>query len=417
MLVSNFSSLITQLEKLGGETSVALFYVDIRHLRSINRLAGATEGDAAIAGVSEVLALWAGRGGISGRLWSNEFVAAKAIDHAQEAIDQASELRDRLAVLCYRSPVGPSPLSASIGVVIVRAGADWQQAVADAAEACEASKRRGLNQISSHTPGSRSSATRMVDSRYISDFRRLMAAGQLALHPQPIMDIRGSTPRLRKAEFLMRMEKDGVNMPLPVGTIETLEHFGLVAELDRFSSNFILDWLANNAGALEQLHSVSINLSARSLVDGAFMDRLFSDVRAAHLPHGKLCFEITETAVIEQLEVAAELIQQFRGIGAEFSLDDFGSGLCSFGYLQSLPINEVKIDGRFIRDIAQQGTAQEIVRAIHHVAKAAGKRTVAEFVDDPRKLAILQQIGVDYAQGWLFYPAVPAEKLLELLAA
>jgi EAL domain-containing protein (putative c-di-GMP-specific phosphodiesterase class I) len=146
------------------------------------------------------------------------------------------------------------------------------------------------------------------------------------------------------------------------------------------------------------------------------MDALLRDVRSAHLPHGKLCFEITETAAIEHLDIAAEVIGAFRSFGCGFSLDDFGSGLCSFGYLQSLPVDEVKIDGRFIRDVAQSGVSQEIVRAIHQVAHATGKRTVAEFVDDPRKLRALRNIGVDYAQGWLFYPTVTPEKFVELLS-
>lgn len=114
--------------------------------------------------------------------------------------------------------------------------------------------------------------------------------------------------------------------------------------------------------------------------------------------------------------MAAEVIHSFRAVGCGFSLDDFGSGLCSFGYLQQLQVDEVKIDGRFIKDVAQNGASREIVRAIHQVAHATGKRTVAEFVDDPRKLAALQEIGVDYAQGWLFYPTVTPEKFIELVA-
>jgi EAL domain-containing protein (putative c-di-GMP-specific phosphodiesterase class I) len=231
------------------------------------------------------------------------------------------------------------------------------------------------------------------------------------------MSIRQLRPQLRKAEFLMRVDRNGVFAPLPPGTIETLEHFDLSTELDRFSARFILDWLSDNRGVLDKLDEVSINLSARSIVDGAFMDNLLGNVRSAALPAGKLFFEITETAAIDNLEVAAELFADFRAIGCGFSLDDFGSGLCSFGYLQSLPVDEVKIDGRFIAGVDQEGASQEIVRAIHQVARATGKRTVAEFVDTPRKLLALRRIGVDYAQGWLFSPTVTPEKLLELVAA
>lgn len=413
--VSSHGLLLEQLRGWSGDPCAALLYVDIRHLRSINRIADANEGDAVIARVTTLLQHWAGTQGVSGRLWSNEFVAVRRIDHAQVAVDEATELRDRLSSLHYESGLGPSPLSVSIGVTIVRPGDDWARAIANAGEACGLSKRRGLNQISVHNAGRNAPGCPIVNAAYVTDFRRLLKTGQLSLHPQPIMDIRGAEPRVRKAEFLLRMEKNGVHMPVPAGTIETLEYFGLVSELDRYSADYILDWLADNRGPLEHLHSVSINLSARSIVDGSFMDALLRDVKSAQLPPGKLCFEITETAAIEHLDVAAEVINLFRSTGCGFSLDDFGSGLCSFGYLQTLPVDEVKIDGRFIRDVAQGGVSQEIVRAIHQVAQACGKRTVAEFVDDPRKLAALRAIGVDYAQGWLFYPTVTPEKFLELL--
>ncbi len=417
MTPSSYATLIERLRAWSCEPCAALFLIDIRHLRSVNRIAGAMEGDAVIAQVEQVLGEWVGKHGIAGRLWSNEFVAARIIDHTQVAIDDAIDLRDRLSALHFHAPLGDSPVSVAIGVRVVRPGVNWVEAVAEAGEACEQSKRLGLNQVSLHSTSGTTPRKPPVNAGDVTMFRRLLANGQLALHPQPIMDIRGPEPKLRKAEFLLRMEKKGVHMPVPAGTIETLEYFGLVSELDRFSTQFILDWLADNRSALDRLHSVSINLSARSIVNGRFMDELLRDVRHAGLPAGKLSFEITETAAIENLDIAAEVIKSFRSVGCGFSLDDFGSGLCSFGYLQSLPVDEVKIDGCFIKEVAQSGASQEIVRAIHQVAHATGKRTVAEFVDDPRKLAALQEIGVDYAQGWLFYPTVTPEKFLELVAA
>jgi EAL domain-containing protein (putative c-di-GMP-specific phosphodiesterase class I) len=214
----------------------------------------------------------------------------------------------------------------------------------------------------------------------------------------------------------MRMRQDDHWMSLPGGTIETLEYFGLSSELDRYSVQTLLHWLTQNLDVLQQLDGISLNLSARSIADGHFMDHLYDEVQALHLPPGKLGFEITETAAIDHLEIAAALVTDFKGIGCTFSLDDFGSGLCSFAYLHSLPVTEVKIDGRFLRDIADNPVSQEIVRAIHQVARATGKKTVAEFVDEPRKLAVLKTLGVDYAQGWLFHAAMPPVQFLDLLA-
>lgn len=410
---SRYQQVLQQLADWSSGAQAVLIYVDLRNLRDINRLASASEGDRLIRRVEQLLLQWGGGEAVTGRLWSNEFIAAKAIDHTQAAGEEAALLRDRLGELRYDSAVGPVRVSVSLGLSIYRQHEDWARVLSEASQACLHAKRRGLNQIVRY--GSGMNETPSYSPVAVSEFRQLLRDGRLSLHAQPIMDVTGDEPRLAKAEFLVRMERNGVHMPLAAGIIETLEHFGLATELDRFSSAFLLEWLESRPEVLHRVDSLSMNLSGATLADGRFMDELYRDVKNARLPAGKLCFEITETSAIQHLDVAAEVIGAFKSIGCNFSLDDFGSGSCSFGYLDALPVDEVKIDGRFVRDIAHSAVSQEIVRAIHHVAKVTGKKTVAEFVDDARKLEALKRIGVPYAQGWLFYPAVSPEKLLELL--
>ncbi|HEY9547146.1 MAG TPA: GGDEF domain-containing phosphodiesterase [Solimonas sp.] len=415
MSTSNFERLCRQLEAWDAYPGAMLVYVDIRQMRSINQWAQPSTGDRIIERTLETMRAWAGLSGIAARLWSTEFVAAKAIDHGQTAIDECQKLRDALCAIRYPSALGESELSVSIGLITVGQKRDWSKHITDAGDACQAAKRRGLNQIASGNVGKVEGGAAHRDAATVLNFRRLRDEGRLTLYPQPIMDIRGPEPRLAKAEFLMRMRMRDGYQSLPPDTVETLEYFGLTPELDAFSAQIMLNWIDENPQIVAQLDGLTMNLSAHSLADARFMQRLFNDVRAVHPPVGKLGFEITETAAIAQLEIAADIIEDFRSIGCSFSLDDFGSGLCSFGYLHSLPVTEVKIDGRFIRDIADDPLAREIVRAIHQVARAAGKRTVAEFVDDSRKLAVLKEIGIDYAQGYLFSPAVPPQRLAEML--
>ncbi len=417
MATSNFVRLLRQLDAWQPFPAAMLVYVDLRQMREVNLWAEPDAGDRLIARALASLRSWAGPQNVAVKLWSNEFVAAKAIDHGQSAVEEAQALRERLCAIRYDSVLGESSLNVSIGFVTVRADThEWRDCIDQAADACAQAKRRGLNQIVSGAQHHRDGTRSRNDPAAVRNFRRLRDAGRLTLHMQPVMDIRGDTPRLAKAEFLLRMLRDdGSHSPLPPGTIETIEHFGLNAELDAFSSQFVLGWVDEHRDALERLDGVTMNLSAKSLVDAHFMAKLYADVRALHPPAGKLAFEITETAAVEHLEVAAEIVEDFREIGCGFSLDDFGSGLCSFGYLHSLPVSEVKIDGRFVRDIVDNPLSQEIVRAIRQVARAAGKRTVAEFVDEPRKLAMLQRLDVDYAQGLLFNPALPPEQLLRLI--
>ncbi|MGQ0621051.1 MAG: EAL domain-containing protein [Panacagrimonas sp.] len=413
--VSRYQPLLQQLGELPRDGIAVLIHLDLRNLGEINRVSSPGEGDRLIRRVEQALVEWGFGVAVTGRLWSNEFIAAKAIDHTQSAADEAAALRDRLGELRYESAVGPVRVGVALGFSIYRPDSDWARVMSEAGQACTQAKRRGLNQICRFGTGSGWADLPVANPAAVAEFRQLLRNNQLALYAQPIIDITMGEARVAKAEFLVRMERNGVYMPLPAGTIEALEHFGLAAELDRFSAAFLLDWLDNHPGVLDRVHNVSLNLSAVSLVDGSFIDSLYRDIKNARLPHGKLCLEITETAAIQNLGVAAEIIAAFKSIGCIFSLDDFGAGLCSFGYLNTLAVDEVKIDGSFIRDVAHSPVAREIVRAIHQVACATGKRTVAEFVDDARKLEALRQLGVHYAQGWLFYPAVSPSKLLELL--
>ncbi|MEQ1438802.1 EAL domain-containing protein [Fontimonas sp. SYSU GA230001] len=417
MAVSNLGQILDRLQAWHPYPRAMLVYVDIRHMRSINQLAAPSGGDAVIRDVLQVLSEWAGEQGVADRVWSNEFVAAKAVDNGQTAIEETADLRERLGRVRYASAIGENSVAVSLGLVVTHDDGRWAAHVAHAAEACVAAKKRGLNQIVSYASLGRAAADAAIDAGHVREFRRLRDEGLLLLDPQPVMDIRGARPRLAKAEFLLRrIGADGSHHTLPVSMIETMEYFGLSTELDAFSVHYVLSWAATHQDILERLDGITLNLSARTLVDGRFMNRLYQDARSLGLPHGKLGFEITETAAIQHLDLAADLIRDFHQIGCTFSLDDFGSGLSSFGYLHSLPVDEVKIDGRFIHDIAANQVSQEIVRAIQQIAQATGKRTIAEFVDHPDKLTTLQTLGIDYAQGWLFYPALPTERLIALLA-
>jgi EAL domain-containing protein (putative c-di-GMP-specific phosphodiesterase class I) len=151
---------------------------------------------------------------------------------------------------------------------------------------------------------------------------------------------------------------------------------------------------------LEKLFLCSINLSGVSLADEDFLIFVTTELASTGLPPAKVCFEITETAAIANLSGAMRFIEVLRRIGCRFALDDFGSGLSSFAYLKSLPVDFLKIDGVFVKDIVDDPIDRELVRSINQIGHVMGKRTIAEFVESEEILAALGEIGVDYAQGF-----------------
>lgn len=413
--MSGYLSLLNQLERWPVGTEVAVFFTDINDFRSINRLGSPLLADQVLSALADRLQEWSGTDGVAAHLWSDEFVVVRAIDHPQQTGELALELRSCVAGCEVLSNILHRPLSVSIGVVCGRSGRNWEELLHQSQLACDQARARGFNQIAVYSPQHSDRAQLRTQHQLVAEFRDHLAQQRLCLFAQPIMDIREREPRVAKAEFLLRIRHQDRWIPPPPGMIQALEAFGASAELDLFSVELLLDWLDTQRPALERLDGVSVNLSAQSFIDDLLMSRLYDALRQARLPAGKFCFEITETAAISHLQVAAEIIADFKAAGARFSLDDFGSGLCSFGYLQALMIDEVKVDGSFIRGIADNPVNEQIICAIHRIARATGKSTVAEFVDDVRKLQAIRRIGFDYAQGWLFHPALPLEEFLALL--
>ena len=177
-------------------------------------------------------------------------------------------------------------------------------------------------------------------------------------------------------------------------------------------------WVVRNALAFfaasgMQAFSVSINLSAQSLGNELFLDFLLHELDRHALNPRCVCFEITETSAIANLSRATQLINSVRAKGCRFSLDDFGSGLSSFGYLKNLPVDYLKIDGSFVRDILDDPIDKALVESINQVGHILGMQTIAEYVENEAVRALLSEMGVDYGQGYGIAKPAPIEELLE----
>jgi len=210
-------------------------------------------------------------------------------------------------------------------------------------------------------------------------------------------------------EVLIRMLDEEGRLLTPGQFMSAAEQFGLMADIDQWVLRNTLDWLT--ASGERGSRRLAINLSGQSLSSRAFLDTVTDIFTASRVNAKRICFEITETAAIANLDNATRFITALKAMGCEFSLDDFGSGMSSFAYLKNLPVNYLKIDGSYVRDLVHDRVDRSMVEAVNQIGHAMGMQTIAEFVEDSATLGALAAIGVDYAQGYGIAMPRPLDEL------
>ncbi len=210
---------------------------------------------------------------------------------------------------------------------------------------------------------------------------------------------------------MVRYRDDNGNIVPPGAFLPAAERYNLASELDRWVISNLFEWIANKPGFLDNLSLCSINLSGLSLSDETMLAFIFEQFAKWAIPEHKICFEMTETAAIANLSHATQFINELREQGCLFSLDDFGSGLSSFAYLKNLPVDYLKIDGLFVKDILDDKVDLAMVKSINEVGHVMDKKTIAEFVENEQIFNLLNELGVDYAQGYGVGKPVPLEEL------
>ena len=237
-----------------------------------------------------------------------------------------------------------------------------------------------------------------------------MEENRFCLYAQPIVPFVNSDEGLH-FEVLVRYRDDQGHIVPPGAFLPAAERYHLSPALDRSVISQLFEWVANRPDFLEKLSLCSINLSGVSLSDETLLEFISFQFNKWNIPTNKICFEITETAAIANLANASNFINELRSRGCSFSLDDFGSGLSSFAYLRNLPVDYLKIDGLFVKDILDDKVDFAMVKSINEVGHIMGKKTIAEFVENEKIFSMLKELGVDYAQGHGIGKAVPLEDL------
>jgi len=271
--------------------------------------------------------------------------------------------------------------------------------------ACYCAKDMGRNQV--HLYRNSDTGQRHEEMKWVSRISRAVEEDRLELFFQPIIGIGDPKDKLPgHYELLLRMRDEKGELVSPNQFIPAAERYNLMSTLDRWVIREALSKLADRSSDGDARYTLAINLSGTSLSEDRFLEDVIKELTKQKLPRGAICFEITETAAISNLSRVVHFMNSVKKLGCKFSLDDFGTGLSSFTYLKNLPVDYIKIDGHFIRNVAEDPIDESMVKAISEVGHAMGIETIAERVETKQVLEKLGTLGIEYAQG--YYIARPA---------
>lgn len=388
-----------------GGPSLALLYIDLDRFLYLNDTLGHSAGDRILVDVAKALVAVQPTDALLSRAGGDEFVLIARNLGPQEAEALAERVRQHLADFTSGKGEEQVSLSASIGVAVLDdTTMEAGDLLAGADLACSQAKEAGRNRVAVYRPSEAPEALMSERLAMFHRIRRALSEDGFGLLFQPIVALDGDRGEIY--EVLLSLRDGGVAMG-PAEFLPVAERFSLMGEVDRWVVRQAIAQLARWRWQRPGL-TLSINLSARAFGDQALFQEIRDLMEHNRLAPAALVFEITETEAIANLAQAKDMIWTLRELGCRFALDDFGSGFASFTYLRELPVDMVKIDGKFIRELATSSLDHAIVRALVDIAHALGKTVVAEMVEDRATLEQLGQLGVHYGQG--FYLGRPAEE-------
>jgi len=384
----------------------AMIYVDLDQFKVVNDTCGHPAGDQLLRQVTGLLQTRVRANDVLARLGGDEFGVLLEHCMPEQALRIADSLRQAIHDLRFQWGTSTMQIGASIGIVEINVHTESVATLLSAADiACYSAKDGGRNRVQVYDPASASARHR--EMRWMARLTNARDEGRLDIVFQPIVRIApqpegGMKPRPHY-ELLLRLLDESGAMVLPDEFIPAAERYNLMPSLDRWVVEKVLRELVPSTrdGVEEAAFTVAINLSGTTLSDPGFMEFLIETLEAHEPTPGVLCFEVTETAAITNLGHASYLMREMASRGCLVALDDFGSGLSSFNYLRTLPVNYLKIDGNFVQNVASDAVDRSMVEAIVQIGRAIGIETVAERVETPEVLETLRRIGVGYAQGFL----------------
>jgi diguanylate cyclase (GGDEF)-like protein/PAS domain S-box-containing protein len=382
------------------ETSYALCYLDLDQFKIVNDSCGHSAGDALLGQLGALLKSKIRWRDTLARLGGDEFGVLLESCSLDEAMQAAEILRLAIGEYKFMWDDRSFRLGVSIGVVPIAAENEDVAALLSAADsACQAAKEAGRNRIHSFQENDIDLMRRRREMQWAARINNALEENRFELFRQTIQPLQAEEDGAHY-EILLRMRDETGGIISPGLFIEAAERYSITPSIDRWVIRSAFRWLVSEADERERLALCSINLSGQSFSDEKFLPFVVEQFRMSGIDATKICFEITETAAIASYSQANRFINALKDLGCKFALDDFGTGLSSFGYLKHFPVDFLKIDGSFVKEILHDPIDREMVRSINEIGHLTGKRTIAEFAENEEIITMLRGMGVDYAQGY-----------------
>jgi diguanylate cyclase (GGDEF)-like protein len=383
-----------------GHMRHALLFIDLDRFKLINDGGGHAAGDEFLRQIAGILRHRVRATDVLARIGGDEFAVLLHACPVEQALRIANAIRMDVSNYRFVWREKMFHVGASIGLLVLSdPTTSAEEAMAQADAACYAAKEAGRDQIRVHHAKAASQPPR-ADMNIVEAIHDALERSAFRLYRQRIAGLDEAGARKRHFELLLRMiDRDGRRVP-PMVFVPAAERHNMMQAIDRWVLANALPAVRRECDVTpDSLPLFDINLSAESINDSRFPQFVREQLSLHKVPAEAICFEITETLAVANLTKAAELMRELKALGLRFALDDFGAGMCSFAYLKHLPVDYVKIDGAFVRDMFAAPMNLEVVSAINNIAHSFGMKTIAEFVETEGALDRLRQMGVDYAQG------------------
>jgi len=391
----------------------AVLFLDLDQFKVVNDTCGHVAGDVLLQQLTSLLRDKMRATDILARLGGDEFgviLNTCSLDHAKKI---AVVLLDTVREFRFIWEDKTFEIGVSIGLVMLDETSESVASVMSAADvACYAAKDGGRNRYHIYETSDKELKQRHGEMQWVTLISKAINENRFVLHLQEVASLSPERSDSKHYEVLLRMVGENGELIPPGAFLPAAERYGLIANVDRWviENGFAIlaRYLARNPG---KSAIFAINLSGLSIGDEGFLDYIKDQMAQHGLPHSSICFEITETAAVANLTQAIKFFKSLRELGCKFALDDFGCGVSSFSYLKNLPVDFLKIDGMFVRDMVDDSIDYAMVEAINNIGQVMGLKTIAEFVENQAILDCLVALEVDYAQGYFIAEPTPLENI------